>query len=307
MQIHYTTELPIIKNAILTIGTFDGLHSGHITIINRLKALATQYNGSTVVVTFEPHPRTIVQPNALLQIITTATEKEALFASLGIDHLVIYPFTKAFASLSATNYIEQFIIGTFNPIGIVIGYDHHFGANRTGNITMLQQYANKGAFTLVEIPAHTINNNAISSTKIRNALLHGDIEKANTLLGYPYFFTGIVVQGKQLGRTIGYKTANIQIANTMKLIPGNGVYVVLVAYANSTLQGMMNIGTRPTVEGTNRTIEVHMLHFDEEIYGEQLTITLVKRLRNEQKFDDLQALKNQLYIDKKNTEKHFAN
>jgi riboflavin kinase / FMN adenylyltransferase len=305
MQIHQTDNLKEFKNAIITIGSFDGLHIGHRTIIKKLQEEAKIHHGETVIITFEPHPRTILQPNALVQNLTTAQEKVQLMQHLDINHLVIYPFTKAFSELSATAYIEEFIIQQFKPSVVVIGYDHHFGKDRTGNIKMLETYANRGFFKLIEIPEQTIQEASISSTKIRNALLYGEVENANKLLGYAYFFSGTVVKGKQLGRTIGFKTANLQLQNSLKLIPGNGVYVVQVQWDDLTFQGMMNIGTRPTVDGMNRVIEVHILDFDQEIYGEELTITILKRLRNEQKFDGLEALKQQLTLDKKATAEYF--
>jgi riboflavin kinase / FMN adenylyltransferase len=306
MQIIQTENIPIFKNAIITIGTFDGVHNGHKTILHKLKEIAAQHNGETVIISFDPHPRTIIQPNSLLQIITTLPEKINLFKKLEIDYLVVYPFTKDFSTKTAKEYIEDFIIKKFRPKVVVIGYDHHFGNNREGNIDMLKQYANDGNFELIEIAALTIQDINISSTKIRNALLHGEIDSANALLGYPYFFTGKIVQGKQIGRTIGFKTANLQQQNDMKLIPGNGVYAVKVLWKNTLLYGMMNIGTRPTVDGMNRVIEVHILNFDKEIYGDELTITILKRLRNEQKFDSLDALKIQLQKDKLETTLYFA-
>ncbi len=305
MQIIQSDNIPPFKNAIITIGTFDGVHNGHKTIFLKLKEIASRYNGETILISFDPHPRTIIQPNALLQIITTLPEKINLFKKLDVDYLVIYPFTKEFSNKTAKEYIDDFIIKKFNPKVVVIGYDHHFGNNREGNINLLKEFADKGYFELIEIEALTIHNVNISSTKIRNALLHGEIENANELLGYPYFFTGTVVLGKQIGRTIGFKTANLQLQNDMKLIPGNGVYAVKVDWKNMQLFGMMNIGTRPTVDGMNRVIEVHILNFDEEIYGDELTITIFKRLRNEQKFEGLDALKSQLQKDKVETSLYF--
>jgi riboflavin kinase/FMN adenylyltransferase len=305
MQIQQTDILPNFNNPIITIGTFDGVHFGHKKIIETLKSIALKHNAETVLITFDPHPRTIIQPNALLQIITTLPEKITLFKSLNIDHLVIFPFTHEFATLTAQEYIEDFLIKKFKPKVVIIGYDHHFGKERTGNFSLLESYAKKGFFELIEIEAQTINENNISSTKIRNALLHGEINAANELLGYAYFFSGTIVKGKQLGRTIGFKTANLQLQDNLKLIPGNGVYIVQVQWDNLTMQGMMNIGTRPTVDGMNRVIEVHILSFDQEIYGEELTITILNRLRNEHKFDGLEALKEQLEKDKKSTLNYF--
>jgi riboflavin kinase / FMN adenylyltransferase len=301
MELHNETNLENCRNAVITIGSFDGLHIGHRTIFQQVIDEASSLQAASVVISFEPHPRTVIQPNALVQNLTTADEKISLFRSIGIHHLVIYPFTTAFANFTAEEYVEKFIIEQFHPKVIIIGYDHHFGKHRSGNIQLLQQYADKGFFKLIQIQEQTIQEIGVSSTKIRNALLYGEIEKANALLGYSYFFSGTVVMGKQLGRTIGFKTANIHIDNNQKLIPGNGVYVVTVALHKKRLQGMMNIGTRPTVDGTHRTIEVHIVDFDEDIYGETLEINILTRLRNEQKFDGLDALKAQLNKDKTNT------
>jgi riboflavin kinase / FMN adenylyltransferase len=305
MQIHQTTQFPEFKNAVLTIGTFDGVHNGHKTIIDSLKKLATQINGETVIITFDPHPRSILQPNSPVKLLNTLHEKIELFTALGIDHLIIYPFTLAFAEQTAEAYIEEFLIKKFNPKIIVIGYDHHFGKNRSGNFKLMEQYASKGFFELVEIAPHTLKNITISSTKIRNSLQEGTIEDANELLGYHYNFSGVVVKGKQLGRTIGFKTANIKIDIIQKLIPANGVYIVMAKHHNMTYKAMMNIGNRPTVNGQDRTIEVHLLNFDDEIYDENLTIFIYKKIREEQKFDGLEALKAQLQKDKQTTEDYF--
>ncbi len=306
MQIHRTHILPKFKNAVVTIGTFDGVHNGHKIIIESLKKLATTINGETVVITFDPHPRSLLQPNAPLLLLNTLQEKIDLFETLGIDHLIIYPFTLAFAELTAEAYIEDFLVKNFTPKIIVIGYDHHFGKNRKGNFKLMEQYAQNGFFELVEIAPHTLKDITISSTKIRTSLQEGTIENANELLGYPYNFTGIVVKGKQLGRTIGFKTANIKIDIAQKLIPANGVYIVTAKYNNISYNAMMNIGNRPTVNGQDRTIEVHLLNFDEEIYDETLTIFLHQKIREEQKFEGLDALKTQLQKDKQTTEQYFV-
>jgi riboflavin kinase / FMN adenylyltransferase len=305
MKVYHTTALPNFENAVITIGTFDGVHKGHQVIINTIIEEAKKINGTSIVVSFHPHPRTVVNPNSLLQVLNTPYEKKLIFSRYAIDHLIIYPFTIDFSNWSAMDYIEKFIIEKFNPKTIVIGFDHHFGKDRTGNIELLKKVAQQKGINLIEIAAQTIEQNKISSTQIRNALLHGEIEKANDLLGYAYPLSGIVVRGKQIGRTIGFKTANLQLDDTYKLIPGNGVYVVDVMLDNLTLQGMMNIGTRPTVDGSNRTIEVHILNFDADIYDQRLSVSIRKRLRNEQKFDGLESLKAQLGIDKKNTTLFF--
>jgi riboflavin kinase / FMN adenylyltransferase len=306
MQIHQTHILPKFKNAVVTIGTFDGVHNGHKVIIESLKKLAVTINGETVIITFDPHPRSLLKPNDPISLLNTLQEKISLFESLGIDHLIIYPFTLTFAELTAEAYIEDFLVKKFTPKIVVIGYDHHFGKNRKGNFKLMEQYAQNGFFELVEIAPHTLKDITISSTKIRTSLQEGAIENANELLGYRYNFTGIVIKGKQLGRTIGFKTANIKIDIAQKLIPANGVYIVTVKYNNTNYNAMMNIGNRPTVNGQDRTIEVHLLNFDEEIYDETLTIFLHKKIREEQKFNGLETLKTQLQKDKQNTEQYFV-
>jgi riboflavin kinase/FMN adenylyltransferase len=305
MQLHTTQPYPPFRNAVITIGSFDGIHLGHQQIIKSLLEAANEQQGESVVISFHPHPRTIVQPNALVQNLSTKDEKIELFQQLGVHHLVLYPFTKEFSQLSATAYIEEFIIKQFSPKVVIIGYDHHFGSNREGGFALLKHYTSH--FNLVQIPQQTIETSNISSTAIRKALLYGEIEKANTLLGYQYQLAGHVAQGKQIGRTIGFKTANLQVEDTNKLIPGNGVYIADVLYQNQLLQGMMNIGTRPTIDGSHRTIEVHILNFEKEIYGEQLTVRMHTRLRNEQKFDSLKALQQQLEKDKQAAANFFGN
>jgi riboflavin kinase/FMN adenylyltransferase len=235
-----------------------------------------------------------------LQILNTPEEKYALLQSKGIDNIVVVPFDRDFSELSAHDYIENFLVKRFSPSVIIVGHDHRFGNNRLGDFNMLKENEAAFNFKVKEIPEHVLKNITISSTKIREALLSGDIEKAATFLGYNYFFSGTVVEGNKLGRTIGYPTANLQILDELKLIPGNAVYAVDVQLQNRKLKGMMNIGMRPTVDGTKRAIEVHIFNFDEDIYGQNLTIMLKNHLRNEVKFDGLDALKSQLAKDKEN-------
>ena len=304
MIVHKNIEtLPAFKNAVITIGTFDGVHTGHQQLINLMRETASAINGETVIITFYPHPRQIIAAQqSQVFLLNTMQEKISLLEKFGVQHLVIVPFTEAFSHLTANEYIEQFLVHTFKPHTIIIGHDHRFGKSRAGNFNLLQQYASIYTYTVKEIPGYMLEENIISSTKIREALTKGDFITTNKYLGYAYFFSGIVIEGNKIGRTIGYPTANLQVENDKKIIPGNGVYAVQVhAVINgSTInaKGMMNIGLRPTVEGTNRMIEVNIFNFDAAIYGETLTITIKKRLRNEQKFNDLQALKNQLAKDK---------
>ncbi len=305
MQVHYDiNQLPVFKNAVITIGTFDGVHSGHQQIIRQMLTEAKAINGETVAITFHPHPKMVV-PGAKqdIKVLNTLAEKITLLQKHGIHHLVVVPFTNAFAEQTADAYIKDFLVARFHPHTIIIGYDHRFGAGRKGDYHLLEDEAPKNNFVVKEIPEHVLQDITISSTKIRAALSAGDIVTANEFLGYHYFFTGKVVQGNKLGRTIGYPTANLQIEDESKLIPGNGVYAV-EAVVNSEpltvrLKGMMNIGVRPTVGGSlNRVIEVNIFDFDADIYGQGLTVFIKTKLRNEVKFNGLEELKQQLAKDK---------
>ena len=312
--------LPPFNKAVVTIGTFDGVHLGHQQIIAQLRKEAQRIGGETVLVTFDPHPRKIVSPHPL-QLINTLPEKIELLERQGIDNLVIVPFTPAFSNQPASAYIEDFLVSRFHPHTVIIGYDHRFGKDRSGDFHLLEQYAQQHAFELIEIPVHVIDEASISSTKIRAALLGGHIEEAARFLGYDYFFEATVVQGNKLGRTIGYPTANLQPQTADKLIPGNGVYAVTLEIMNpasnennslispppqrSSLKGMMNIGVRPTIDGTQRVIEVNIFDFDADIYGYELRVTLKKYLRGEQKFSGLDALKQQLAKDREDAEQYL--
>lgn len=295
------TELPLFKNAIITIGTFDGVHNGHRQILNQLIEEANEVNGTPVVITFYPHPKQIVgNDHSSVLVLNTLEEKSALLAEVGIEHLVVVPFTKEFAEQSAEDYIKNFLVRSFKPHTIIIGYDHRFGKNRAGNYELLEVKGQEFNYKVKEIPEHILHNITISSTKIRTQLLEGNISTANELLGYDYFFSGNVITGKQLGRTIGFPTANLAINNESKLIPGNGVYAVTVQIENdkTIFNGMMNIGVRPTFEKTERTIEVNIFDFDSSIYDKQLTVHIKTRLRDEMKFDGIDSLKNQLNRDR---------
>ncbi len=309
MTVHYDINtLPDFKNAVVTIGTFDGVHTGHQQILQLMLNEAKQINGETVIITFHPHPRQVIAARQTeLFLLNTLEEKISLLEKYGIQHLVVTPFTEAFSLQSAEAYIEDFLVKTFHPHTIIIGHDHRFGKSRSGNFDLLQEKAAQYNYVVKEIPEFLLKDNTISSTIIRQALLKGNIDTANEYLGYPYFFSGKVVEGNKLGRTIGYPTANLNVAEEKKLIPGNGVYAVEVLVNGESsmvngepakLKGMMNIGVRPTVEGVNRMIEVNIFDFDKDIYGETLTIHIKKRLRNEQKFNGLEELKNQLGKDK---------
>ena len=304
------TELPLFKNAIITIGTFDGVHNGHRQILNQLIEEANEVDGTPVVITFYPHPKQIVGNDlSSVLVLNTLEEKSALLAEVGIEHLVVVPFTKEFAEQSAEDYIKNFLVRSFKPHTIIIGYDHRFGKNRAGNYELLEVKGQEFNYKVKEIPEHILHNITISSTKIRTQLLEGNISTANELLGYDYFFSGNVITGKQLGRTIGFPTANLAINNESKLIPGNGVYAVTVQIENdkTIFNGMMNIGVRPTFEKTERTIEVNIFDFDSPIYDKQLTVHIKARLRDEIKFDGIDSLKNQLNRDREMAISHLTN
>lgn len=304
MHIHSNiNNLPSFDKAVITIGTFDGVHKGHQQIIDQLLKEAKNIGGTPVLITFFPHPKQVISTNKNpLYIINTPEEKYALLHKKGIEHIVVVPFDKAFAEQSAAAYIEDFLVKKFHPHTIIIGYDHRFGNNREGDYHLLEAEAGKYGFEVKEIPEHVLENVTISSTKIREALLNGHIDTAADYLGYPYFFSGTVVKGNQLGRTIGYPTANLHIENEQKLVPADGVYAVKVSIKGreGSWKGMMNIGVRPTVDGSRRMIEVNIFDFDEMIYGDSLTVILQKHLRNEVKFNGLEELKAQLATDKEN-------
>lgn len=302
MQVHHSTDaLPHFRNAVITIGTFDGVHAGHRQIINALKAEAAAIGGETVIITFHPHPRKVVYPDVALQLINTLEEKTALLEAQGIDHLVVVSFNEAFAALSAEAYIGQFLIQKFQPHTIIIGYDHHFGKGRQGNFKLLEERAATYGYKLIEIPQHLLNEVEISSTKVRKALLSGDVGTANKLLGYPFFFTGEVVHGDKLGRTLGYPTANLRYNDVDKIQLGVGVYAVTAALENRILKGMLSIGKRPTVNGLDERVEVNLFDFDEEIYGAALTVYVHQYLRGQERYPGLEALKAQLLLDKENS------
>lgn len=310
MKVHTDIDqLPAFKKAVITIGTFDGVHLGHQKIISQLKAEAEKINGETVIVTFHPHPRKIVHAESKpVELINTIEERVELFRTKGIDHLVIVPFTYGFSELGPREYVEKFLTARFKPAIVIIGYDHRFGKDRQGDYKLLEEYSFRGFFDLKEIPGQVINDNTVSSTLIRTSLKEGDIEKANSLLGYDFFFNGEVVKGDQRGRTIGFPTANIIVNNAEKIIPGNGVYAVEIAIAAAEehkFRGMMNIGVRPTVDGKRRTIEVNIFDFSRDIYSSKIKVWVKKFLRAEQKFSGIEALKQQLEKDREASVHYF--
>ena len=285
---------------VVTIGTFDGVHIGHQKIIKRVIKLAKQQGFEPVVLTLFPHPRMVLQKDNSIKLLHTINERIDLLKSMGIADVVVKEFTKAFSNLSAQDYVKSILIDELNTKQIVIGYDHHFGKNRSANITDLKDFAKIYNFSVEEISAQDIKDVTVSSTKIRTALSRGEVDLANSYLGYNYFITGTVIKGKGIGKTINFPTANIHIKEAYKLIPNNGVYIVKSQYKNQTLFGMMNIGTNPTVNGKTRSIEVYFFNFNEDIYNSELKIEFLKRLRSEQKFENIEALKQQLNIDKIN-------
>jgi len=299
---HDLKQLPNFKNAVITTGAFDGVHIGHQEIINRMKQIALEIDGETVIVTFHPHPRKVISsiPGEIKQL-TSLEERIELLTQSGIDHLVVVKFDYAFSNLSADEYIKAFLFDHFHPHTILVGYDHRFGNGRNGNYDLLEKFGNELGFKVEQIHEKIIEQEIVSSTQIRNYILEHQIEKANALLGYPYLFDGFVVRGNQIGRTIGFPTANLHINDEEKIIPSNGVYAVKVkgnCLGNIIYNGMMNIGIRPTVDGQKKVIEVHILDFDQDIYEQNLTVMVYEYIRGEVKFDGLEALKVQLAKDK---------
>ena len=340
MQIHHNIDqLPVFRRAVVTIGTFDGVHTGHARILHQLREEAARVDGETVIITFFPHPRKVVHGGTLdIRLINTMQEKIELLSWQQIDHLVIIPFTEAFSQLTAQEYIEAFLLARFQPHTVIIGYDHRFGKGRQGDYHLLEEYSASRGFELQEIPVQLLQEMSVSSTRIREAILRADIATANQLLGYPFFFSGTVIKGNQLGRTLGYPTANLEIGNSEKLTPADGVYAVEAqllpaypgkrsarpgesshrhpdepaqrqtgepAYTDSPgifdgprLTGMMGIGIRPTINGTHRTIEVNLFDFDQDIYERELRVFVKAFLRPELKFNGLGELKAALAQDK---------
>jgi riboflavin kinase/FMN adenylyltransferase len=299
MQVHYDlNSLPEFKNSIITVGTFDGVHHAHRELISQIQREATMNDSESVIITFHPHPRSIVQPETPIELLTSINEKINLIEKLGVNHLVIVPFTKEFSQLTARDYIEKFLIKYFKPSYIVIGYNHQFGHHRDGNIELLQKLSTVYHYKVEEINKQLLNDIEVSSSRIRIALKEGDIKTANELLASPYQLIGEVIEGKQLGRTLGFPTANIKINDSNKLIPSIGVYAVTIKIKDQFYKGMMNIGKRPTVNGINETIEVNIFDFDSDIYNSSITIYLIERIRDEIKFSSLDELKNQLALDK---------
>nr|WP_299070858.1 bifunctional riboflavin kinase/FAD synthetase [uncultured Allomuricauda sp.] len=282
----------------ITIGTFDGVHLGHRKILERLINNAKNGDLKSTVLTFFPHPRMVLQKDTDIKLLNTLEEKIQILESLGLDYLIVHPFTKDFSRLSATEFVRDILVNSLKSKKVIIGYDHRFGRNRNANIQDLIAFGNTLDFEVEEIPAQEIDEVSVSSTKIRNALLDGDIITANTYLNYPYMLTGVIKKGKGLGKQFGFPTANLHIAEGYKLIPKNGVYVVKSIINGKEYYGMMNIGFNPTVSGTKKSIEVNFFKFDGNLYHKKVQVGILHRIRDEHKFDSVQDLKKQLKKDR---------
>ena len=303
-------DLQPLPGAVVTSGTFDGVHRGHQPILARLTEVAHASNGQSVMITFWPHPRTVVSNDSQdLKLLTTLDEKIDLLDQAGVDQLVVIPFTRSFSQLTSEEFIRQILIGKIGTKKLVIGYDHRFGRDREGGFDYIQAHQSEYGFGVEEIPRQDVEAVGVSSSKIRKALDEGNIQTANRFLGRPYSLTGTIVKGRQLGRTIGFPTANMQVDDVSKLVPANGVYAVDVLYAGQALRGMLNIGFRPTVDSAiiaGQTIETYIFDFEKDIYGEHLTLRFREFLRPEQKFDGLTALVAQLKQDEESARAALA-
>ena len=304
---HSFNEFTTTKKTIVTLGTFDGVHVGHNAILEQICKAAQQENLESVILTFFPHPRLIVSNNYDIKLLNTIDEKSNLLEKKGIQNFIIHPFDKTFSELSPREFVSQVLVEKLNIHKIIIGHDHKFGKNRAADFNDLINFGKEFGFEVEEISAQQINEVSVSSTKIRNALLEGNITLANEYLGYSYILSGNVVKGNQLGRTIGFPTANIEISEDYKLIPKKGVYIVTVIVNSQTVFGMMNIGVKPTLGENKLSIEVHLLHFEADIYHQKIQVNILERLRDEYKFETFENLKSQLQLDKQNTIHYFEN
>ncbi|HVS93068.1 MAG TPA: bifunctional riboflavin kinase/FAD synthetase [Mucilaginibacter sp.] len=296
---HSIDEFQPLKNAIVTIGTFDGVHLGHRKIIKRIKELAKDTGGETVILTFFPHPRMILHPEDQdIRMINTMAEKAELLEKLGVDHLIITPFSRDFSNQTAEEYVRNILVEKIGTKTIVVGYDHRFGKDRQGSLAELQQWGPVYGFNVIEIPEQDIHDVAVSSTRIRKALLSGDIELANEFLGYPFFITGKVNRGDQIGRQIGYPTANILVEESYKLIPSDGIFAVRVEVNGRKHKGMGYIGHRPTINGMTRNTEVNIFDFNEDVYTKPIRMEFLHYVRGDMKFESLQQLQEQLGRDR---------
>lgn len=297
-------HLPDFRRAVITIGTFDGVHKGHQELIQRINDVARQIGGESIIITFHPHPRLVINPDDRnLRLLNTVEEKIALLERYGVDNVVVVPFSRDFSEQTAEEYISDFLVRNFHPAHIVIGYDHRFGRNRAGDFALLEKYQSEYGYQLEAISKQMLDELAISSTNIRHALQEGNVTEANDLLGHNYTVSGIVVKGHQNGRKLGYPTANLQVSDPNKLIPRTGIYAVRVHSEAAVYKGMLSIGFNPTFDGTEQTIEVNILDFNKDIYGETLTLEFIQFIRYEKKFESIEALIAAIDGDKVETER----
>ncbi len=296
---HSIDEFHRIKGAVVTTGTFDGVHIGHRKIIARLNEIAKRINGESVLLTFDPHPRMVLFPDDHgLELITSKEEKIDLLREAGIQNLIIHPFTKEFSRTESMDFVRKILVDKLGTEVLVIGYDHHFGRNREGSFEHLKEYGPVYGFNVEEISVQDVEDVAVSSTKIRRALSEGDVETAEKYLTHPFRLDGVVVHGDKLGRKLGFPTANIELSDPIKVRPANGVYACYVYVDDEKFIGMLNIGSRPTVQGDDCRIEVHLLDFDRDLYGTNISIELKKRIRDEKKFEDVEQLRTRLEVDR---------
>ena len=305
--VHSIFDFNPTQQTFVTIGTFDGVHIGHQKIIEKLVHQAKQENKKSVLLTFFPHPRMVLQKEASIKLLNTIEERSELLSKTGLDYLIIHPFSIEFSRLKALDFVRDILVNKLNTCKLIIGYDHHFGKNREGNIEQLTEYSHMYDFTVEEIPAQDIDSVAVSSTKVRRALENGELKTANNYLGYNYTLQGVVTTGEKLGSKIGYPTANLHLKEDYKLIPKNGVYIVKSVLEGKLVYGMMNIGVRPTVEGAYQTIETHFFDFSGDLYDKELTIEMLYFLREEQKFDSVEKLVEQLQKDEKTSREYIKN
>lgn len=292
-------DVPKFKNAIITIGMFDGVHKGHQQVLKQLNEISSNENGESILISFDPHPRIFLgTAEQNLQLLNTINEKIYLLEKYGLQHLILLNFDTAFSKLSAKDFLFKVLLKYIKPKKLIIGYDHRFGNSREGDINLLRKYSAEGNYEVIEIPKHTIDNNKISSTKIRELVKRGQVSKANDLLGNKYMLTGEVVHGKKKGRELGFPTANIVLHEKYKLIPKDGVYATYIIISKEKYKGVLNIGIKPTFNETERTIEVNIFDFERDIYGQTITLELVERLRDEKDFKDTALLQEQIKLDK---------
>ena len=305
--IHGIENFPASEGSIVTIGTFDGVHLGHQQILKQLIDTSQQSKLKSVLLTFFPHPRMVLQPDISMRLIQTIEERERALRKTGLDYLVIHPFSEKFSRLSADDYVKQILVEKLNVRKVVVGYDHRFGRNRTASLEDMYNYADIYDFKVIEIDAKKIKSTAVSSTKIRKAIDEGDVALANSYLGDPFSLEGVVVHGDKRGRELSYPTANIELQNKHKIIPKQGVYLIQSDLDNQVVYGMMNIGTKPTFDTTNPSIEVHFFDWNGDLYEQTLQVKLLKWVREEQKFGSVEELQAQIHADERYCRSYISN